>query len=338
MTDFNKKNNEGNNIFIRKWKTLLKELSKNKKPGTEDGETGDRPENYDDDIITRQGCVCKPEFKYLDNIYKKKCATTILSGSKVCYVEGKCGRKDHKDEWWDYCSPEIRSEFAGGDVAVWEHSPIKKLLGSESEVRFSTKYLIRNLLGFGIFIAIFVLLVPYLLSSWGQHELLEVYLPNFDLLATAISYSAGPGESRIFQDLYNPKSSTLMGYWSKLVINYLSLASVAYIVARRTKLTGSVVTGWGLGVVMILLTYLLPNDFISYIQYTVSKFLYDKFHWDSNDGIYGIIKYYLISFLGLAIASIFIFFEKALIAGHEKWLDPIIKELVKINKSLLKLK
>ena len=45
MTDFNKKNNEGNNIFIRKWKTLLKELSKNKKPGTEDGETGDRPEN-----------------------------------------------------------------------------------------------------------------------------------------------------------------------------------------------------------------------------------------------------------------------------------------------------
>ena len=295
----------------------------------------DNPEGETENITTRNGCTCKPEFKYLNDTYKNTCATTILSQHKVCYVDDACGRKDNQGKWWDYCHPEVRSAFAGGDVALWEDNVAAKDLGIHHKVNFSTKYLIRTLIGFVIFIAIFILLVPYLLNTWGMHALLEVYMPNFDLLATAISYDGGPEDTRIFQDLYNPKSRTMIGYVSKLVINYLSLASVAYIVARRTKLTNSVIIGWGIGLVMILLTYLVPNDIISYIQFQISKYLYDEFGWDSNESN---LKYYFITLIGIAMASVFILFEKALIAGHEKWLDPIIKELVKIQKGLLELK
>ena len=295
----------------------------------------DQPEGETDNIITRNGCTCKPEFKYMNETYKNKCATTILSQHEICYVNEECGRKDTNGEWWDYCHPEVRSAFAGGDVALWQNNPAEKDLGIHSKVNFSTRYLKRTIIGFVIFIAIFILLIPYLLNTWDMHALLEVYMPNFDLIATAISYDGGPGGTRIFQDLYNPKSRTIIGYISKLVINYLSLASVAYIVARRTKLTNSVVTGWGIGLVMILLTYLVPNDFISYIQFRISKYLYDEFGWDSDESS---LKYYFITLIGIALASAFILFEKALISGHEKWLDPIIKELVKIQKMLLNLK
>ena len=44
------------------------------------------------------------------------------------------------------------------------------------------------MIGIIIYISIFVIIIPIILYKYKFYEFLEVYMPNFDLLATAVSF------------------------------------------------------------------------------------------------------------------------------------------------------
>ena len=85
--------------------------------------------------------------------------------------------------------------------------------------------------GFILYFLIFVIIIPYLLLKYNKTYILEVYIPNFDLIAVTLGYGGGPFSAGIFKYLYNPAPTTLYGYISSQIINYLSLLGLTYIVA-----------------------------------------------------------------------------------------------------------
>ena len=190
------------------------------------------------DILTTNGCVCKNEYKTNSGKTIKNSCNTEGTIIPWCVVKGKCGVQGKgKTTWYDKC-------------ILSSKSPI--------EITYGKNYFSQNLKGIFIYIVVFVIIIPIILYRYGFTELLEVYMPNFDLLATAVSFGGGPANTRIFKELYNTHSENILGKTSTLLINYLSLLGLTYLIARRVNITKSVAKGWGIGFVMLLLR--LPAD------------------------------------------------------------------------------
>ena len=259
-------------------------------------------------ILTRHGCECKEE--YHDPLENKMVKNKCIYGTgtdKWCITKDKCGKeskiegKDGKKYWRDYCDPLLRSVFSNDWI-------------------YSANYNYTIISGFLIYLIIFVICIPALLYYKKYYELLEVYMPNFDLLATAISYNAGPGQSRIFGDLYNAHSENILGFISTTFINYISLLGVSFLIARRAVKYNSIAKGFSVGLVMILFTYLLPNDIMSWLQGSISGILQKNYALKPRiDKIY----YYIIAVIGLLIACFFIMIEKIILQHPKYFLRPL---------------
>ena len=249
-------------------------------------------------IITSHGCKCKSEFNEdMENnsgkIIKNSC-TTYDSNSPWCETNDDCGFNIN-NKWYDYCEKQ--------EDTVFNHKGY-----------YSKLYIYKNTLGILIFIVLFVIIVPYLIIYAKIPYLLDVYMPNFDILATTIAYNNGP--YNIFQDLYNQNSTSVIGYINYILISLLSLSGIVYLVARKTRLTGNVIHGWGAGVIMVLFTYLLPNDIISFIQ----KHSTDYINITSPS-----YKYPFAVLIGLCMAALFITIERFLITKQQYLIDPIAR-------------
>ena len=176
-------------------------------------------------ILTKNGCTCKNEYKTNTGKTIKNGCTNEGSITPWCVVEGRCGAQGaSKTRWYDRCS-------------ATSETPVKVIYGKD--------YFYQNLKGIILYIVVFVVAIPIILYRYGFTEVLEVYMPNFDLLATAVSFGGGPSNSRIFQELYNTDSENILGQTSTLMINYLSLLGLTYLVARRVNITNSLAKGWG---------------------------------------------------------------------------------------------
>ena len=125
--------------------------------------------------------------------------------------------------------------------------------------------------GFAIFVLIFIIAIPILLLKNKKYNLLETYMPNIDLIATVITWHGGP--YKIWEHLYPPTPLTIYGFSSQTLINYMALLGLTYIVIRETKRTNSIIKGWALAFVMLLMTYLLPSQLISYTMDKTSELL-----------------------------------------------------------------
>ncbi len=259
------------------------------------------------DILTTNGCVCKNEYKTNSGKTIKNSCNTEGTIIPWCVVKGKCGVQGKgKTTWYDKCMLSTKS-------------PI--------EITYGKNYFSQNLKGIFIYIVVFVIIIPTILYRYGFTELLEVYMPNFDLLATAVSFGGGPANTRIFKELYNTRSENILGKTSTLLINYLSLLGLTYLIARRVNITKSVAKGWGIGFVMLFLTYLVPNDIISSIQHKfAANFLDLKFDPKATT-----IQYLITVAVGLGIAGIFILIEKAILKNHKTLIDPFVKNVLHIT-------
>jgi hypothetical protein len=140
----------------------------------------------------------------------------------------------------------------------------------------SNNLIIKNIIGFFIFVVLFGISLPVFFYKNALYTILEVYLPNLDLLANLLSFHGGPENYKIFEYLYMAKPSNTYAFFSQTIINYMALLGVTYIIARETKLTNSIVKGWSLAFVMILVTYLLPSQFISNVMENINTFLSTK--------------------------------------------------------------
>ena len=254
-------------------------------------------------ILTRHGCTCKDSYTYRGKTYKNKCIIDHNFEPWCIVNEKKCGKlmnPPEKGEWQDFCN-----------------------LSNVSDNRFvfSRELIKQNIKGMLIFLIIFVLIIPLLLNKFMYYDFLEIYMPNFDLLATALMYNFGPGDTRYFQFLFQNDPQTTYAYLSQFFIKFLSLIGVVYLVARRSILHNSILIGFTSGLVMVCMTYLLPNDIIIYIQ--------DKFdiYFKKYGGQHKYIKYILGVSIGLLTALFFIFIEKYIIKYQRYFLVPFIKFL-----------
>ena len=306
------------------------------------------PKNLSKEFRTRHGCECKEEYEYRKDISDKKYTAKnecVLGRyqSAWCRTKDSCGRplgqkrereqrkniKNNSSDTWDYC---VKDRGA-------------KLL--ENNITFGKGYLRQQFIGIIFFIIVFVITIPTLLYKLNLHTILEVYMPNFDLLATALSFQDGALGNPYFQELYGEDNENFLGWGSTLFINYLSLLGLTYLVARRVYITKSLRKGWAIGFVMLLLTYLIPNIFITFFQNKVSDLLQsiflsekninknlgnpEKKNWTFH------ISNIIILLVGLGIATLFILAEVTLLKQQKYWLDPFVKRIFLIDDLLDKI-
>ena len=163
----------------------------------------------------------------------------------------------------------------------------------------------------------------------GQmYGILEAYMPNVDLIATVISWHGGP--LKIWDHLYPPSPITIYGFYSQTIINYLSLLGLTYIITRETKRTGSMARGWSMAFIMLLMTYLLPGQFISWIMDKTNGLIsnYFKSNFINSNSIVVIIGFFLVTII---IAS-----EAHILHNFKKNLEHMAKKIINIPKLLKK--
>jgi len=97
-------------------------------------------------------------------------------------------------------------------------------------------------LGLVLFFSIFIIFIPILLYKRKYYTVLEGYMPNIDLLATALSWHGGPYD--MWKDLYPATPVTKYGFLSQSFINYTALIGLTYIIAREAKMTNNIIKGW----------------------------------------------------------------------------------------------
>ena len=178
--------------------------------------------------------------------------------------------------------------------------------------------------GFAIFVLIFIIAIPILLLKNKKYNLLETYMPNIDLIATVITWHGGP--YKIWEHLYPPTPLTIYGFSSQTLINYMALLGLTYIVIRETKRTNSIIKGWALAFVMLLMTYLLPSQLISYTMDKTSELL-------NQSNLSKIIV--LIS--GFLITGLIIISEAYILKNYKTQIEHTVQKILNIPKFVKKI-
>lgn len=184
---------------------------------------------------------------------------------------------------------------------------------------------IKYFLGFLIYILIFVVIIPVCLLKVNFVDILEVYLPNIDLLATVLSYHEGP--FNIWRKLYMPTPITISGFLYQTSLNYIALIGLTYIICRETKLTKNIYKGWSLGFVMLLITYLLPSQIITYFMNIIEKHLNN--YKEGSLLCLECKKIYILIF-GLLLILLIILLEKYIIVKFRKYLIKTSKFVINL--------
>tara|TARA_B100001540_G_C15344237_1_gene433833 strand:- start:241 stop:576 length:336 start_codon:yes stop_codon:yes gene_type:complete len=108
---------------------------------------------------------------------------------------------------------------------------------------------------------------------------------------------------------------------------------VVYLVSRVVKKSKSIIKGSIVGLVMIMVTYLIPNDIIISVQNYVSGNIIKYTKLSPNTSL---LLYLIITLLGLFIATLFIMIEEYIIINHDNTILKLSKLLSKrfFNKPL----
>jgi len=181
----------------------------------------------------------------------------------------------------------------------------------------------KMLFGFAIFVLIFIIAIPILLLKNKQYNLLEAYMPNIDLIATVITWHGGI--YNIWEHLYPPTPLTIYGFSSQTFINYMALLGLTYIVIRETKRTNSIIKGWAFAFVMLLMTYLLPSQVISYTMDNISELLNQ-----SN------LSRILVLISGFLITGLIIMSEAYVLENYKTQIENVVQKILNIPKLLKK--
>jgi len=180
-------------------------------------------------------------------------------------------------------------------------------------------------LGLVLFFSIFIIFIPILLYKRKYHTILEGYMPNIDLLATALSWHGGPYD--MWKDLYPATPVTKYGFLSQSFINYTALIGLTYIIAREAKMTNNIIKGWSMGFVMLLMTYLLPSN-LTIIP--IMDFV-DKLLTKSAPSLLT-YKEEIVTSVGLVISLLIIYLESRILKYYRLHLYKLGKKILSIPK------
>ena len=185
---------------------------------------------------------------------------------------------------------------------------------------------IKDIIGFILFVIIFVITVPAILYYKKMFDVLEVYLPNIDIAARVLTWVGGP--MNIWSNLYLPYNKLVSDLTTRIIINYLALGGITFIVARESAKSGNMYEGWSFGLIMLMTTYFLAGPaVISAMDYT--NVLMTNFRFDNTIGkIMGGIS-------GVTTAALFLFIETLIIKYYRKNVASFSKTSIKKFQMLL---
>lgn len=191
---------------------------------------------------------------------------------------------------------------------VFDYEPVIK----EFDNRFY-----KGLIGFLLYVSLFVVLLPLLLLKGQYYTLLEAYLPNVDMVATVLSFIGGP--YLIWRDLYVPTPYTQAQFYYQTFCNFLALCGLTFLVSRETYMSKSISKGWSIAFVMVLTTYLLPSQFIS-------KYLESAYQKVPS-------KYASVIF-GILIISLIVGLERLLLIFSRRDLSGLADSIISLGRKL----
>ena len=179
--------------------------------------------------------------------------------------------------------------------------------------------------GLLIFSFIFIVVIPIILYKYKYYTILEGYMPNIDLLATSISWHGGPYD--MWEKLYPSSPSTKYDFLSQSFINYTALIGLTYIIAREVKETNSIIKGWSMGFIMLLMTYLLPGNLtitpmMNFVDNLLTKYAPSMSRYQSK----------IIALVGLCVSFLIIYLESRILKSYKHHLHVIGKTLLSIPK------
>tara|TARA_Y100000592_G_C5371902_1_gene268984 strand:- start:226 stop:873 length:648 start_codon:yes stop_codon:yes gene_type:complete len=181
--------------------------------------------------------------------------------------------------------------------------------------------IIKNVFGIFFYIIVFIVIIPVILFRTKHYEILEVYMPNIDLIATSLSFDHGPFNSGVFEFLYLD-NRPLIGFLSQNMINYIVLISIMFLVVKESVIDKKTSTGLSKAAIIILATYLLPGRLIMNVMHYCNG-IFDKFIKNNN------ILWFVIVLIGLVLTSFIIKFEAILIELFGKDISKIIDNILK---------
>lgn len=176
------------------------------------------------------------------------------------------------------------------------------------------------------YIAIFAILIPLLLVKEKYYDFLESYFPNLDLIANLLSFEGGIFPGYLFLNLYQSSPISLPAFLSQVTINYLALIGVTFVIARETKLTKSIAKGWSLGFIMLLMTYLLPSQFISSAMSDIHQRLMEYFNTTKQE----FSTYFISVCIGAIMTISVILLEKEVIQYLRNYLNSTAEFIIKV--------
>lgn len=178
--------------------------------------------------------------------------------------------------------------------------------------------IVKELIGLIVFIIIFVLSIPIILYKNKLFNILEVYLPNVDLVANLLTWTNGP--FGIWKNLYS--GNTIFEFTSQIIINYIALLGITYIVAKETKKSNSIFEGVSFAVIMLLCTYLLPGNIVIWFM----NKSYEKI--TSLDLTYNISSSFA-TIVGIIVTLFFLLIEIVLLKYYRTYIKKYLKAILK---------
>ena len=197
---------------------------------------------------------------------------------------------------------------------------ISKAVNKEKKINYSLQ-----IGGFLLFTSIFIIGIPLLLYKTKYYTILEGYLPNVDLIATALSWHGGPFGG--WKELYPASPITQYGFISQVFINYIALLGLTYIIAREASVAHDPIKGWSMGFVMLLMTYLLPSNttIIPLMDYISEKL-------DTIKSIPQLYQTEIVTLIGLITSFIIIYLESLVLKYSRYYLYKIGHTIIQIPK------
>lgn len=179
---------------------------------------------------------------------------------------------------------------------------------------------VKDVIGFISFLIIFVVLIPIILYKRKNYNFLEVYLPNVDLIANLLTWIGGP--YNIWSNLYK-NGNSISRFTSQTLINYIALLGVTFIIAREAKKTNNIFAGWSLAFVMLLVTYLLPTNIVTW-------FMEKSATYSESLNINPITTNIFSLTTGVIVTLSFLFIETFILQKYKKHVKGLAKFIYKI--------
>ena len=256
--------------------------------------------------------MCPPT-KNRKDATKENCSSIDLS--PWCEVQKGCG---YNPKWLH--QPSItnkwRKKAFKKSEGWWDHCDYGWV--ESQNPRPNKIVVIKSIIGLLIFLVLTCLIIPYIFYYLGWMTLIDVWLPNIDLIATAISFRNGLWEP-YFTWLWpsNNESQWKGPKWSAIIIRYISLLGIVIIAGKHIYFSHHLYRGVSFALVMLIFTYLIPNDIIRDIQ---KKIVRDT-ECASCERPKG--RVFLSIIIGLMVAIGFIFVERIIISTQLHKLDKI---------------